>query len=463
MNIEIRSKKKEGRAYLHSTIRCRDTGVSHFNLLMQVDIKKWIECSKTERKKANFLDSMNYTQKIQEIENGLKVLRRYHKCTKEEVNKLIENVVLHDVREEMIKKEEAKSKMESEKRKRVKEFFQNYIKEMECGVRRTIKNKLYSKNTISHWEQTVKKVLDFHKKYPFSWDDINQQLISRFVKYLEDDDLNKTTIQKLMKDFKKLIKDAESEGIHENFRARNLNYTIEVRESDKSTEVYLTTEELQGLYDMELSGTEEQVRDVFLIGCFLGQRVSDYGRIEPEWFGTTRNGVKVIRLEQTKTGSKVCVPIVGRQLETLLKKYDYCVPKISDQEIDRAIKDICERLSLSIPSLTIKHKTILKKHEKIALYTNKDGGRKLFEINERGECIKTKWAMVASHTARRTCITNMYLARKPDGSSKYTLAEMMHVSGHKTESQFRAYIKCSLDEFAEMVAAANDKDGDNLF
>ena len=406
---------------------------------------------------------MNYTHKIQEIENGLKVLRRYHKCTKEEVNKLIENVVLHDVREEMIKKEEAKSKMESEKRKRVKEFFQNYIKEMECGVRRTIKNKLYSKNTISHWEQTVKKVLDFHKKYPFSWDDINQQLISRFVKYLEDDDLNKTNIQKLMKDLKKLINDAEIEGIHENFRARNLNYTMEVRESDKSTQIYLTTEELQGLYDMELSGTDEIVRDIFLIGCFTGQRVSDYGRIEPEWVGKTRNGVKVIRLQQKKTGHNVCVPIVGNQLETLLKKYNYRVPKISEAEINRRIKDICERLSVAIPSLAVKEKTMLKKHEKNALYTNKDGGRKLFEINERGECIKTKWAMVASHTARRTCITNMYLARKPDGSSKYTLAEMMHVSGHKTESQFRAYIKCSLDEFAEMVAAANDKDGDNLF
>ena len=71
--------------------------------------------------------------------------------------------------------------------------------------------------------------------------------------------------------------------------------------------------------------------------------------------------------------------------------------------------------------------------------------------------------MIASHTARRTCITNMYLAKKADGSSKYTLAEMMHVSGHKTESQFREYIKCSLDEYAEMVAAANDIDGDNLF
>ena len=147
MNIEIRSKKTEGKAYLHTTIRCGRTA-HHFNLLMQVDIKKWIECSKTERKKANYLDSMNYTHKIQEIENGLKVLRRYHKCTKEEVNKLIENVVLHDVREEMIKKEEARSKMESEKRKMFRLYAENYIKEMQCGQRRTIKNKLYSKSTI---------------------------------------------------------------------------------------------------------------------------------------------------------------------------------------------------------------------------------------------------------------------------------------------------------------------------
>ena len=462
MNIYIRSKKTEGKAELHTLIRCGNKP-THFNLLMQVDIKKWLEASKTERKKANFLDSMNYTHKIQEIEKGLKVLRKYHKCTKEEVEKLIENVVLHEDREKMIKREETKSKLECEKRKRFKEYAQNYIKEMRSGQRRTVKNKPYEQNTIHHWKQVVDKVLDFHKKYPFSWDDINQQLISRFIKYLEDDDLNKTTIQKLMKDFKKLIKDAESEGIHENFRARNLNYTIEVKESDKSTEVYLTTEELQGLYNMELSGTEEQIRDVFLIGCFLGQRVSDYGRIKPEWFGTTRNGVKVIRLEQKKTGNKVCVPIIGNQLETLLKKYDYCVPKISDQEIDRSIKESCERLSASIPSLAVKERTILKKHEKQALYENKDGGRKMFEINENGECIKPKWAMVASHTARRTCITNMYLAKKPDGSAKYTLAEMMHVSGHKTESQFRAYIKCSLDEYAEMVAAANDKEGDNLF
>ena len=145
MNIYIRTKQTEGKAYLHTSVRCGSV-VERFNLLMQVDVKKWIECSKTERKKANFLDSMNYTHKIQEIEKGLKALRKYHKCTKEEVEKLIENIVLHETREEMIKREETKSKLESERRKAFKLYVQNYIKEMKCSQRRTIKNKQQRKD-----------------------------------------------------------------------------------------------------------------------------------------------------------------------------------------------------------------------------------------------------------------------------------------------------------------------------
>ena len=133
MNINIRSNKTEGKAELHTLIRC-GSKPTHFNLLMQVDIKKWLEASKTERKKANFLDSMNYTHKIQEIEKGLKVLKKYHKCTKEEVEKLIENIVLQEAREEIIKREETKSKMERERRKIFREYVQKYIQDRKSVV-----------------------------------------------------------------------------------------------------------------------------------------------------------------------------------------------------------------------------------------------------------------------------------------------------------------------------------------
>lgn len=51
--------------------------------------------------------------------------------------------------------------------------------------------------------------------------------------------------------------------------------------------------------------------------------------------------------------------------------------------------------------------------------------------------------MIATHTARRSGITLMYL------SKKYSIPQMMSVSGHKDERTFMDYVKLSLDEKAE--------------
>ena len=52
-----------------------------------------------------------------------------------------------------------------------------------------------------------------------------------------------------------------------------------------------------------------------------------------------------------------------------------------------------------------------------------------------------------THTARRSGITNMYLTHK------YTILQMMHVSGHKTQKTFMDYIKLSSDEIADEIDA----------
>ena len=83
--------------------------------------------------------------------------------------------------------------------------------------------------------------------------------------------------------------------------------------------------------------------------------------------------------------------------------------------------------------------------------TIKSAEIRLFYYDEQGNPLKHRWEMVSSHTARRSCITNMYL------SGKFTVPQMMSVSGHKTERIFYKYVKLSLDEYADEVAfAAND-------
>lgn len=61
-----------------------------------------------------------------------------------------------------------------------------------------------------------------------------------------------------------------------------------IEDRDKAVENYLTEEELQALYEMPLSGKKEHIRDVFLIGCYTCQRVSDYNNLNADNFKTSR-------------------------------------------------------------------------------------------------------------------------------------------------------------------------------
>ena len=132
--------------------------------------------------------------------------------------------------------------------------------------------------------------------------------------------------------------------------------------------------------------------------------------------------------------------MVIQRLEALLKKYDYNVPEMLDQSLNRTIKEICKRLSETVPSLGKKERTVLNLKER--------RGVELYEYDEQGCPIRPRWELVASHTARRSCITNMYL------SKKFSVQQMMSVSGHKTETMFYKYVKLSLDEYADSVASA---------
>ena len=67
--------------------------------------------------------------------------------------------------------------------------------------------------------------------------------------------------------------------------------------------------------------------------------------------------------------------------------------------------------------------------------------------NSKGEVLMPRWGCVTSHTARRTGITHMYL------SHRFSLVQMMAVSGHKTQNTFMEYIKLSSEEIADDIAA----------
>lgn len=454
LNLIVRSQKKSGLAPLYTKVSVEKRSL-WVNLLLEVDVTEWekVTQAKTTIKRDNYLSRLGYTKKIQDIESSIRDLRRHHKLTEDTVNAAVHTIVYADTRERVQKARKLAVDLENRKNNNVKTYVITLVDKVISGEVRTITRGKYSPNSIKIWKQFRRIFLGFYEKHPFDWQDINTALIDTFVSYLEDDcGYMKSSYDRLLGLFKTIVRRAEENKVHTNYTAKSSFKMTAPKEDEKTKEIYLTKEELEALYDMKLEGFDEQVRDVFLIGCYTAQRFSDYGKIDETCIGVTAKGTRVIRLIQVKTKQLVVIPILDPKLEVLLKKYNYNVPQIWDVSLNRTIKKICEKLSETVPSLAVKERTILTKKERQMEVEAKKKGERLFEYDDKGYVLKPRWQMVSTHTARRSAITNMYL------SGNYTKSQIMTVSGHKKESTFNLYIKLSQDEQADNVAKSS-KDG----
>lgn len=453
MKLVLRTKKTVGKSPLFSRINVEGSA-RWVSLRINVDIKEWQDVSKSERKLANYLTKKGISKKIALIEEAIADMRFHHRLTKESLDRVIENVVLADKREELDRVEQLKKKIEQKKKSNVKNFVIEHIENIVNGVARTVKKERYSKEACKNWLQFKRVFLDFYSLRPFIWDDINELLVDRYIAYLESLDYSKNTIDKHVRLFKTLVRTANRLGLHTNQMALSEIKSVQVRDSDMTSKIYLSVEEINALYAMELSGKEEIYRDWFLISCFSALRFSDYSTLDKTNFDTTANGTKVIRLYQQKTKSQVVIPCLDDRLEILLKKYDYKVPKITNQKMNKGIKRVCKKLAETVPSLNELVSTLLTKTEK-GLDLEIAKRERSIEYDKDGNSYKRRWGLVCCHSARRTCITNMYL------SHKYPTNLMMSLSGHKTEAMFYKYVKASLDEKADELA--NIVNNGNMF
>ena len=281
------------------------------------------------------------------------------------------------------------------------------------------------------------------------WETLDKVTLDAFVKFMEDYGYLTKTINKYIICFKALVQYAYNHNLHDNLKCLKGIQKIKEIEGCATTKTYLNAEEVQALYEMTLEpgSLNDQVRDVFLVGVYTCQRVSDYSNLRPSNFSTTSKGTKVIRIVQEKTGNSTVVPILNDNLQTLVEKYDYRIPHISDVIINRYIKKVLKRLSETVPSLQAYYRTILTLREKRAMRENS----LTVETDEEGNVIKHKYDLISTHSARRSGITNLYKSRL------FTTRQLMSISGHKTESSFYLYIAESADELADEIAEILDK------
>lgn len=320
------------------------------------------------------------------------------------------------------------------------EFVRIRVEGMKNGsIRR--KGNRYSRQTISSYMGFHSILTWFEAFHPLSWENINDAMIEEFICFLEERGYLKKTINKNLAIMRSMLNCALSEGCHFDDTILGRFPQLQVKKEDASVGIYLTEEELQALFEMKLTKIEEKARDVFLVGCYTSQRFSDYSRIDRSCF-SVNDGIVIITLTQQKTGREVSIPVLNDNLLHIFERWNYKLPAISVSRLNFNMKKILMRLSESVPSL---RREILTR---LTVYKGRMESRidKQFRHTADGRVYLPRYMMVSSHTARRTGITLMYLAKVLD------TREMMSISGHKTESVFNEYIKISGIEMATEIA-----------
>lgn len=278
-------------------------------------------------------------------------------------------------------------------------------------------------STVRAYKQAIKHLKDFDndKKFKLDFDKFDMTFYYSFIGYLEKKKFSINTIGKHIKNLIALLNRATEDGINQNLKFKHRDFK---RVSEKSTSIYLTSDEIESLFKLDLGFNPEleRARDIFLIGYYTGQRVSDYN-------GLNKNQIKkfegheVFEILQKKTNKTVFIPIHPRIKEILKTRYNDDLPKkMPDQQINLHLKKIGRKAKIAENIMT-----------KITI-----GGIVKEEL-------VPKYKLIGTHTARRSFCTNAYLSKMP-------VIDIMALSGHTTEREFYNYIKVTPQERAIKIA-----------
>lgn len=380
--------------------------------------KYWYE--KGQRLKPNILYSEELTATdAEDIKNKFSQLR--DRILRESFDLSAEPTLewLKDVVDKFYYKETPKDKPET-----FREYFNRFYNEAKAGTRLatagTTKRR-YSYESLRSIRGTLLSVEMFmdNKKRKSDFNDITIDWYNEFLQFYFKRGCGANYLGRHIKMIKTVMRAAREEGLHQNTEIERKSFkTI----SEPSENIYLTEEEVSAMYNLDLSENllHDKVRDVFLAGVYTAQRYSDYSRISRENIKEV-DGVGYIELVQQKTGEKCIIPI-RPELEAILKKYNYNLPKTFEQKVNFNIKKIGAACKITEPVTVVKYKS----------------GMRVTETVRKCDLIKT-------HTARRTGCSLMYLAGVQP-------IDIMKISGHRTEKEFLKYIKVGKQETARNLS-----------
>lgn len=283
--------------------------------------------------------------------------------------------------------------------------------------------------TVGVYEQAINHLKGFKidENYEVDFDSIDLEFYYEFIEYMQTKEkkdgtnYSANTIGKHIKTLKTILNAATYDGHNLNLKYKHPEFKIV---SEITTAIYLNNNELMAMFQLDLSSNknQEKARDIFLIGCEIGQRVSDYNNLQNCEI-VKRDADEYFVLTQKKTGNIVHCLITPAVRSIMNRRYDGKPPsKMSEPYINKYIKEVGAEAKIN-ENVNFK----------------RTQGRALTETSI------SKYDLISTHTARRSYATNKYRAGVP-------VHDILPLTGHKTEREFLKYIReDGMDKAARIV------------
>lgn len=276
------------------------------------------------------------------------------------------------------------------------------------------KKYLSAPSTIVKYTTLGKHLLAYEKLkgVKLTLEDINMIFYNGFMVYCIGQGFRTNTVGKLVAMIKAFMNYAYDRKF-----TRNLEFKKFKVKSEMTEPVFLTMEELQAIekFDPGTNASLAISRDVFVVGCFTGQRVSDLLSMKKKDLKKSKDGEVWWEVRQVKTRKVVRVFIINKARK-ILDNYlnadhqdGYVLPRISPVVINRNLKVIGKVAGLTAEVTKV----------------NYCG-------NKKQEVTGPKYMFLTTHVARKTFVSMLCSSNMPDH-------EIQSLTGHASSREMKVY------------------------
>ena len=272
------------------------------------------------------------------------------------------------------------------------------IEEMLTGYRKKSDGKLYRGSTIKSYEGLRNSLKSFEddSNRRYQWEDIDKKFYMNFIRWHDKRGCSINYTGRHIKDLKSMMRSSFEDGVSSNDEFRKRYFSVPKEERKK---IPLSLEEIKKLIALDLSNSKSLslARDVFVLGCFIGLRISDIKRITAGNMYEDEYGMN-LKIKTQKMGVEVRIPLSSEAVR-ILGRYEFELPKITEQVVNRNLKILAKRINLH----------------------------------------SSRASKLSIHVARHTFARLSYQTGVPS-------LFIMQVTGHKSERSFLNYINISSDQ-----------------